>query len=72
MQERYGKEKTVVDNFLPLDKDNQKSLRINAFGNVHIKQISNKEKYLWILLISIIDYIAYVFFVYIGLILVII
>ena len=29
---------------------------------MHIKQISKKEKYLWILMISIIDYISYVFF----------
>ena len=50
--------KSVVDNLLPLDKDN----RINAFANMNIKQITNKEKYLWILLISIIDYISYVFF----------
>ena len=29
---------------------------------MNIKQITNKEKYFWILLISIIDYISYVFF----------
>ena len=52
------RKKSVVDNLLPLDKDN----RINAFANMNIKQITNKEKYLWILLISIIDYISYVFF----------
>ena len=52
------RKKNVVDNLLPLDKDN----RINAFANMNIKQITNKEKYLWILLISIIDYISYVFF----------
>lgn len=58
---KVEKEKTI-DNLLPLDKDNQKSFRINAFANMHIKQISKKEKYLWILMISIIDYISYVFF----------
>ena len=52
------RKKSVIDNLLPLDKDN----RINAFANMNIKQITNKEKYLWILLISIIDYISYVFF----------
>ena len=52
------RKKSVVDNLLPLDKDNC----INAFANMNIKQITNKEKYLWILLISIIDYISYVFF----------
>ena len=52
------RKKSVVDNLLPLDKDN----RINAFANMNIKQITNKEKYFWILLISIIDYISYVFF----------
>ena len=58
---KVEKEKTI-ENILPLDKDNQKSIRMSAFTHVHIKKISNKEKYLWILLISIIDYIRYVLF----------
>ena len=58
---KVEKEKTI-ENILPLDKDNQKYIRISAFTHVHTMKISNKEKYLWILLISIIDYIRYVLF----------
>ena len=48
-----------------IDEDNQKAVDINLSAKIHnikIKKISNKEKYLWILMISIINYIAYLFF----------
>ena len=52
------KDKSSI-NTLPLDKHGQKSFSRNFFANRHIKSITKKEKYLWILMISIIDYITY-------------
>ena len=50
---------------LLLDKDKSKSLMINTSVNTYtmpIKHTKKKKKYLWILLVSVIDYIAYVFY----------
>ena len=50
---------------LLITEDNIKTFKIDISNNVNahlIKHISKKEKYLWILMISFVDYIAYVFF----------
>jgi len=73
-KEKYGKKgkdkdkdkDRVINNTFHLDNDNKKLYNINILNSVNsfnlTKHISNKEKYLWILLISFVDYIAYFFF----------
>ena len=47
---------------LSSDSDTRKSVKANVFSNLHIKPTCKKEKFLWILIVSIIDYISYVIY----------
>ena len=64
VEKRKEKEKTLINSAL-LVEDVQKTVNINnsfKIHNISINKITNKEKYLWILMISVINYIGYVFF----------
>ena len=64
LEKDKGEEKNTIKAVL-IDEHSQKTFNINPSAKIHnikINKLSNKEKYLWILMISIINYTAYIFF----------
>ena len=63
IEKEKDKDKEKINTKVLSNKDNKNSYKVDtSINTLRIKHISKKEKYLWILMISIVDYIAYVIF----------